>query len=152
FTYPAVLEDGRIWMTVTPNEIETMEEPVANAAGKVLAYGLGLGYFPYMVSLKNNVHNVTVVEKDPAIIDIFKKHLLPQFPEKDKITLVNDDAFHYAATAMPTENFDSVFTDLWHDVSDGMPLYLKMKTFEKLSPNAKFDYWIEKSIKFYLPE
>ena len=41
-------------------------------------------------------------------------------------------------------NFDYAFVDLWHDVSDGVNLYLKMKKLEK--NNTKYFYWIEKSI------
>ena len=29
FRFPAFLEDNRIWMTITPNEIETMKEPLS---------------------------------------------------------------------------------------------------------------------------
>ena len=36
FSFPAVLENGVEWMTVTPNEIETMKEPIAHARGRVL--------------------------------------------------------------------------------------------------------------------
>ena len=50
--YPAVLEDGREWMTVTPNEIATMEEAVRRANGHVVAMGLGLGYFAFRASEK----------------------------------------------------------------------------------------------------
>ena len=46
--------------------------------------------------------------------------------------------------------YDFVFTDLWHDVSDGIDMYLKMKQYEKQSPNTTFSYWIEKSILCYL--
>lgn len=150
FDFPAVLEDGRIWMTVTPNEVETMNEAVAQAHGKVLAYGLGLGYFPFMVSLKTEVTSVTVVEKDISIIELFGKQILPQFPAKDKITVVCDDAFRYAGTRMGQKRFDFVFTDLWHDVSDGLPMYRQMKRYESLSPHSQFAYWIEKSIRCYL--
>lgn len=31
--YPAILEDDRIWMTITPNEIETMTEAVDQTFG-----------------------------------------------------------------------------------------------------------------------
>ena len=46
--------------------------------------------------------------------------------------------------------YDFVFTDLWHDVSDGIDMYLKMKEYEKQSPDSVFTYWIEKSILCYL--
>ena len=60
--FPALLENDRIWMTITPNEIETMKEPVDGAFGNVLTYGLGLGYYAYMVSEKENVETVTIVD------------------------------------------------------------------------------------------
>lgn len=63
FMFPAVLENERIWMTITPNEIETMKEAVDKAFGNVLTFGLGLGYYAYMVSEKVNVESITVVEK-----------------------------------------------------------------------------------------
>ena len=60
-------------MLITPNEIETMKKSISEATGNVLTYGLGLGYYAYMVSMKENVESVTIVEKDKEIIDLFKK-------------------------------------------------------------------------------
>lgn len=51
---------------------------------------------------------------------------------------------------MAKEDYDFVFTDLWHDVSDGIDMYLKMKKYEAQNPNTVFAYWIEKSICCYL--
>jgi hypothetical protein len=42
--------------------------------------------------------------------------------------------------------FDYVFCDLWHDASDGLDLYLRLKKYEKKAPDARFDYWIEPSL------
>ena len=150
FTYPAVLENQREWMTITPNEVNTMKKPIANAKGKVCTYGLGLGYYPYMISLKKEVTSIIIVEKNKEIISLFKEYILPQFPDKEKITLIEDDAFNYAQTQMGKENFDVVFTDLWHDPLDGREMYIKMKSFEKNSPHSHFDYWIEKTLQYYL--
>lgn len=47
---------------------------------------------------------------------------------------------------MPKEGYDYAFVDLWHDISDGVSLYLRMKKLEKKSPNTKYLYWIEDSI------
>lgn len=150
FSYPVVLEGGREWMMITPNEINTMKEPIANALGRVCAFGLGLGYYPYMVSQKQEVKEVTVVEKDKTVMDLFTRYILPQFPNRDKIRLIHQDAFDYARNQMKEEAFDVIFTDLWHDPLDGRELYLKMKTFEKQNPNSHFDYWIEKTLRYYL--
>lgn len=146
FTFPTVFENGREWMAIKPNEIETMRSPVEKAQGRVLVYGLGIGYFAYMVSQKSDVVSVTVVERDQSVISLFEKHILPQFPNKDKITVVKSDAFDYAQNEMKKGGYDYVFTDLWHDVSDGVDLYIKMKKYETLCPNSRYEYWIEGSI------
>jgi hypothetical protein len=150
FEYPAVLENNRIWMTVTPNEIETMKEAVEAANGHVLAFGLGLGYYPYMVSLKEQVKSVTVVEVNPDVIGLFQTHIMPQFPHAHKLNVIQADAFEFAQNRMPQGGYDFVFTDLWHDVSDGMDMYFRMKQFEGACPGTEFAYWIEKSILCYV--
>lgn len=150
FSYPALYEDDRIWMTITPNEVETMKEQVEKAFGNVLTFGLGLGYYAYMVSEKDEVSTITVVEQNEDVIKIFNTYILPQFKNGSKIKIVKDDAYRYAKEQMAQENFDYVFTDLWHDVSDGIEMYLRMKEHERLCPDTMFSYWIEKSIKCYL--
>ena len=148
FEFPAIREEGRVWMTVTPNEINTIQPAVRESRGKVLTYGLGLGYYAFHCLLKDDVDSVTVVERNPAVIDVFRKHLLPFFPRKDALHIVQADAFDYAANIMPGEGFDTVFTDLWHDVADGIPLYRQMKALE--SPGPRYLYWIEKTLKCYM--
>ena len=145
FSFPTVYENGVEWMAIKPNEIETMREPVAKAHGRVVAFGLGLGYFAYMASLKADVSSVTVVERDENVIKLFCEQILPQFEHKEKITVVKSDAFEFVADEKNRDKFDFGFVDLWHDVSDGTDLYVKMKKLEN-KLNAEFSYWIEKSI------
>ena len=150
FTFPAVLQRGREWMTLMPNETVTTAPAIERARGKVLTYGLGLGYFAYMASGKESVSSVTVVELDPDVIALFKEFILPQFPHKEKINVIRSDAFEYAKNAAPREGYDFVFADFWHDAGDGRELYLKIKEFEKYSPQSEYVYWLEDSIKRYL--
>lgn len=150
FSFPALLEGDREWMTITPNEVITMAEPIALSRGRVLTYGLGLGYFAYMSARRPQVRAVTVVERDREVIGLFEKHILPQFEHPEKVRLVCADAFEYAKEQMPKDGFDFVFTDLWHDPSDGVEAYLKMKQYEPLLPGAQFTYWIENTLLHYL--
>lgn len=150
YPYPAVLEGGREWMTLMPNETNTTKPALDAARGKVLTYGLGLGYFAYMASIKDEVTSVTVVERSEDAIALFKEHILPQFPNPQKVTVVHSDAFEFAEKQMENGAYDTVFTDLWHDPSDGVELYLKMKEYENKLPNAQFVYWIEKTLKLYM--
>ena len=151
FEFPAVYENGREWMTVTPNEIETMKEPIAEAHGRVITLGLGLGYFTHQVSEKENVSSVTVIERDKNIISLFKEFILPQFEHRDKITIIEADAFEYLEKSDPEKNFDFMFADLWHDSSDGLGLYIRLKKLEKMQKREENSslirrYWIESSI------
>ena len=143
FRFPAVLENGNEWMTLTPVDLDTCEKAIKKARGKVVTFGLGLGYYAYMASEKDEVESVTVVELSSEVITLFKKHLLPQMKNRHKIKIVNADAFEYAEKKMPSEGFDIAFVDTWRDASDGAPMYKKMKALEKLSPNTEFLYWIE---------
>ena len=143
FRFPAVLEGGNEWMTLTPVDLDTCEDAIRDAHGRVVTFGLGLGYYAYMVAEKPEVESVTVVELSDGVIRLFREHILPQIPNKDKIKIVNADAFEYAERVMPSEHFDYAFVDTWRDASDGAPMYKKMRALEKLSPKTKFSYWIE---------
>ena len=143
FRFPAVLEGGNEWMTLTPVDLDTCDEAIAAAHGRIVTFGLGLGYYAYMVSEKREVEEVTVVELSEGVIKLFNKHILPQMPNRHKIKIVNADAFEYAKNIMPNEHFDYAFVDTWRDASDGAPMYEKMRKLEKYSPNTEFSYWIE---------
>lgn len=150
FTYPALLEDGRIWMSVTPNEIRTMEAPLCAARGRVLTYGLGMGYFAYMASRKAAVSSITVVEQNADVVALFQQYILPQFEHADKVRVVQGDAFAFAARRTPGDGFDFVFADLWHDVGDGLAMYKRLKRLEDRNPDSDYAYWIERSMQCYL--
>lgn len=150
FVYPAMLEGGREWMTLMPNETVTTQPAVRRAHGKVLTYGLGLGYFAFMASEKDNVSSVTVVERSADVIALFERHILPQFPHAEKIRIIAADAFAYAASDFAGEGYDFVFADIWHDVGDGRDLYLRFKQYESLCPTAEYVYWLEDTILCYL--
>lgn len=143
FYFPAVLEDGNEWMTLTPVDLDTCDEAIDTAHGRVVTFGLGLGYYAYMVSEKQNVESVTVIEKSEDVIRLFNKHIFPQFTHPEKVKIICADAFEYAEKNMPAESYDYAFVDTWRDASDGAPMYERMKPLEKLSPKTEFSYWIE---------
>lgn len=142
YNYLTLSSNGNIWMLISPHEINTMQKAIDNAFGNVLCLGLGLGYFAYMVAIKDTVKSITIIEKDPEIIELFKKHILPYFPNIE-INIICDDAISYLDRQL---NYDYCFADLWYDVLDGMPLYNTLLKKEKNNPKMKYDYWIEKSM------
>ena len=136
-------------MSITPNEVNTMEEDINNSFGNILVVGLGLGYFPYMSHLKKDVLSIDIIEIDKDIISLFKNEILDQFEYKSKINIINSDVYDYFSSN-DLSKYDYIYIDIWHDVSDGMKHYLRLKEYEKKYPNVKFRYWIYDTIKYYL--
>ena len=147
FAYPVLTENGREWMTATPNEINTIR-PMAEAAhGHVLTLGLGLGYFAFHALLNPRVERVTAVERSADAIRLFRERILPAFPHPECLTILQADAFAAAPALYRSGQYDFVFADLWHDAADGLPMYERLKKMEV--PGPEYRYWIEKTLEFY---
>lgn len=145
FKYPVLRYKNNNWIRITPHEIETMQASIDLVEGEIVVFGLGLGYFPYMASLKEEVTKITIIEKDANVIKLFKKYLLPQFKEKDKITIIKADAFKYVKK-MKKLNYSYAFVDIYQSADDGLLIYLKLKNLEKLVPQTVFLFWLEYSL------
>ena len=139
--FPVLYEDNEPWMSIVPSEINTMNTDINKMYGNVLILGCGLGYIAYMLSQKENIKKITVVEKNEKIIDIFNKNILPQINKE--IEIINMDAFDFLD--LSKNDYDFIYCDIWFNGIDGLELYLKLKPYEKKF-NAKFLYWIENEI------
>jgi hypothetical protein len=144
FYYLVIKQQEVTWMSVTPFEINTMAPIIEKIFGNVVTLGLGLGYFAAMAALKPEVNEVVVIEQDNQVIQLFLKHIYPLLPNKEKITIIHDDAFAYLKkTKRP---FDHLFVDIHHTAEDGLPMYIRMKKLEALSRSGQWHYWLESSI------
>ena len=141
FSYLALCEGNNIWMSLNPNEIETMKPYIDAAKGKVLVLGLGMGYVPFMMALKDNVESITIIEKDPEIISLFNDLIWPNFKNKEKIKIVQDDAISYYNKRVNQAKYDYAFADLWHSPEDGLSLFVNLKR-----ANRCIDCWLEVSM------
>ena len=147
FSYPVLTENGREWMTATPNEINTIRPAAEAAHGHVLTLGLGLGYFAFHALLNPRVERVTAVERSADAIRLFRERILPAFPHPECLTILQADAFAAAPALYRSGQYDFVFADLWHDAADGLPMYERLKHMEV--PGPEYRYWIEKTLEFY---
>lgn len=138
FSYLALCEGNNIWMSLNPNEIETMKPFINKGHGNVLVLGLGMGYVPFMMALKDDVRHITIVEKDQSIINLFNNLLFPHFINKNKINIIKDDAIKYVNK---NNKYDYIFADLWHTPEDGLDLYIKLKRISR-----DIDCWLETSL------
>ncbi|MCD8195235.1 MAG: hypothetical protein LUD22_02955 [Coprobacillus sp.] len=146
YRYLALLDKDVIWMSISPNEIETMSKMVEEGKGNVLVLGLGLGYLPYMLSLKEEVKSITIIENNRDVIKLFTENILPHFEFKNKIKILYKDAFIYLKEDANKEKFDYAFVDIWHNANEALPLYLRFLPYEAKYPNTKFEYWLGKSV------
>lgn len=146
YTYLALLENDTIWMSITPNEINSMKDATETVTGRVLVLGLGLGYFPYQIIQKENVKQAVVVENNPAIIKLFKKALWPFFNHRQKMDIVLKDAFVYLKEEAGKNRFDHVFVDIYHNAEEALWIYIRCLSYEPLFNKCHFHYWLEPSI------
>lgn len=142
-TFSIVYHCDLPWMSIIPSEINTMKDDIEKMSGNVLVLGCGLGYIAYMLSLKEEVKEITIIDRNFNIVNMFKKYILPQF-ETSKINIILDDAVDYVAKN--ANKYDYVYVDIWYNGQDGLPLYLKVKKIEQKYKDVKFLYWIEDEI------
>ncbi len=131
------------WMGIEPAEINTFASFIKDAKGKVLLMGCGLGYVAYMLSLKKEVEEITIVELDPGVIQMFLRYLKPQM--NSKINIVQADAMEF----LEKENismYQYCSVDIWHGAKDMFPIYLKCLLLEQKHPKTKFHYWLEEDL------
>lgn len=138
-----LLQDGEDWMLDAPSEANTNDIPAKKAHGKLLCFGLGIGYFLFMACQNENVNSITVIEQSNEVIEMFEKYLLPQFNTNKKIQIIQGDAFDYFHEEF-IKNFDSVYVDIWKSNDDGLDIIEKLLE-QYLPPYEKCQFWIEDS-------
>ena len=151
FKYIELVKGDETWMSVTPHEILTMEDDINKVSGNILVLGLGIGYFTYLASLKENVKSIDVIEFSKDVITLFKNNLLNQFQNKNKINVIYSDALVYLKNNDLTK-YDYIYIDLYHQVDDALIFYLKINNLlnYKKCDLSKALFWIEKSILSYI--
>lgn len=97
-------------MSDTPMEKETNRDFVRNAHGNVLIGGLGIGLIILAIQDKEDVKQITVVEKNREVIELVGK----QLPLNSKVCIVNDDVFEYK----PLLKYNTIYMDIWNYINE----------------------------------
>lgn len=140
--FPVILEKDRLWMSIVMSEIESMKEGVKAAKGRVITYGLGLGYYAFMAAEKEDVEEVTAVELNPHVAELFQTYILPHFPNRRKIRIIQDDAYHFIRQQKDGD-YDFAYADFWAGIHDGPALWGRLLPMTKHFQKTKWAYWIE---------
>ncbi len=138
-----LFQDDQDWMIDAPSEASTNNVPASKAHGKVLTFGLGIGYFIYMAMLNPNVKEITVVENSEEVIAMFQRFLYPQFPQEIPLHIIQGDAYNYFNEEF-MKDFDYSYTDIWLSSQDGLQIIEKLLQ-QYVPPFENSDFWIEDS-------
>ena len=96
------------WMSLTPMEVLTQRGQVKRGRGNVGMAGLGLGWSARRVLERKQVKHLTIVEKDPAVIEVFGAPLEEEFG--DRLQFVCGDAYDHNWS-----DYDVSMWDIWED-------------------------------------
>ncbi len=125
---PVLLREGNgdgqaweTWMSLSPHEIESQELGCRYAWGHTAVMGLGMGWVAINIALNPAVRKVTVIERDPEVIDLFDySEALGGLAAEiaAKIRIVRADALEW----IPEETVDFLYADIWRCLEEPLTL------------------------------
>jgi hypothetical protein len=99
----------RVWMSLSPVEIESLAPHIPHMRGHVVVAGLGMGLALYNSLLRPAVRRVTVLERDPEVIALFETIKGPKWPSPDRFAIEVVDARAWRSP----EPVDYLYADIW---------------------------------------
>lgn len=131
---------GNCIMSDTWMEVGTNREVMQEAHGEVLLGGLGIGLVPYHLQFKEAVDRVTIIEKEPEIIEMISNANILN----GKIEVIEADIFDWEPPKGKLYNI--IFFDIWSSISsdnwEGMKaLTKKFKYKVDRNGNWMLDCW-----------
>lgn len=144
-TYPIFSFSNHRKQMLLPRVIDSTYLQLKIIKGKILILGLRDGYFTFMSSLNEKVKEITVVEHDQEIINFFEKYVLPKCENRNKIKIINEDAFNYLDD-VKDHDYDYIFGNIWTNAFTGVTKYLKLKSRLDSYKYTRCMYFMEESI------
>lgn len=133
FSFPVLFNNDKLVSGVFLTNIKLTEAEFDKATGNVLIYGLNMGYYPYIISNKEDVKSITIVEESSDIIMLFLNYILPQFKYKDKVNVIHECFDRHYPTVEDGE-YDVIYTELYtrlEDIGDFIGIKVAMHKFNK---------------------
>lgn len=107
--YVKLSHTGECIMSDTNMEKRTNSSFVINAHGNVLIGGLGIGLILLAIQDKEEVKQITVVEKNAEVIELVGG----QLPLNSKVHIIHDDVFEYK----PLFKYNTIYIDIWNYIN-----------------------------------
>jgi len=104
-----------LWMSLTPMELESQSHHALAAYGHTVVMGLGMGVLLYNILEREEVTKVTVVERDPDVLNLLHQIAKPTlWPGWEKARFVIADACSWK----PDKPVDYLTVDIWPKLGD----------------------------------
>jgi hypothetical protein len=107
-----LMRDNRVWMSLSPVEIESLAPHVAHMRGHVVIAGLGMGLALYNALLRPAVRQITVLELDSEVIALFAAIMRPDMAGSGRFSIEQVDARDWQTT----ESVDFLYADIWDKI------------------------------------
>ena len=107
-----LMRDNRVWMSLSPVEIESLAPHVAHMRGHVVIAGLGMGLALYNALLRPAVRQITVLELDSEVITLFAAIMRPDMAGSGRFSIEQVDARDWRTT----ESVDFLYADIWDKI------------------------------------
>lgn len=139
---------GEVVMSNTDMEKRTNYSFVINAHGNVLIGGLGIGLIILAIQDKEEVKQITVVEKNKEVIELVGN----QLPLNSKVHIVHDDVFEYK----PLFKYNTIYMDIWNYINSDVyqremkPLISRYRRYlvpKSEDENRYIDCWCRRQAK-----
>lgn len=114
---PLMSDEKDVFSSFVPSDNREDMRMLCRMKGNVVCFGLGIGYIPYIISLKNNVKNVVVIEENKDNISLFKESIEPYLLKKFKI--INGNYYELFNDKKFMSQFDSCYID-FRNTDDAM--------------------------------
>lgn len=108
-TYKRLTYYNSVVMSNTPNEIRDCMRFIRAACGTILINGLGLGVVLKAILEKENIKEITVIEKSEDVI----KLVAPTYKDS-RLNIIHADAYEYKPPR--GKKYDFVWHDIWDDL------------------------------------
>ena len=129
---PVFYIDGKVWMSITPMEVESHFIPIDCALGTVGVAGLGIGYYVQRILEKEDVDSVTVFELDQDVIDLY----LEVFGDHPKLSIIQGDVLE----TCKDHEFDWFYNDIYGEMFEDSA-FEHMKTLKNNNYIVDYHFW-----------
>jgi hypothetical protein len=131
-----LVRNKRVWMSLSPVEVESLAPHVAHMRGHVVIAGLGMGLALYNALLRPAVQRVSVLERDGEVIALFAEITGSGWPESGRFSIERVDAREWHSP----RPVDFLYVDIWDRVGGPQAAAETRIICRNLRPNSA-GYW-----------